>query len=168
MDNADLTEILDYIDPVSCSYQDWCNVGMALKFEGYTASVWDLWSRRDSKRYHAGECYRKWDTFNGSATPVTGGTIIAMAQAAGWRPERESHELDWDSTIGKDDLTIVDPNWVEGKELHEPKRWSPAKQLIQYLEILFEASENVGYVTASWEQDGRYLPSTGCYDRTAG
>lgn len=37
-----------------------------------------------------------------------------------------------------------------------------------YLETLFEAGENVGYVTNSWEKDGRYLPSKGSWSRTAG
>ena len=45
---------------------------------------------------------------------------------------------------------------------------TPVRQLTEYLEILFEASENVGYVTASWEKDGKYLPSKGSWDRTAG
>ncbi|MFR4619582.1 MAG: AAA family ATPase, partial [Oscillospiraceae bacterium] len=39
---------------------------------------------------------------------------------------------------------------------------------ITYLETLFEPDENVGYVTESWEHDGKFLPSKGCYDRTAG
>ena len=171
MDKLDLLEILDHVDPALCTYQEWCNVGMALKFEGYTASAWDLWSRRDSKRYHPGECFQKWNGFNGASNPVTGGTIFALAKAQGWQPEntsKGSYELDWDSTIGKDDLAIVDPNWVEGQELHEPKRWSPAKQLITYLELLFDSSENVGYVTKTWEKDGKFLPSSGSYDRTAG
>ncbi|MFR3006429.1 MAG: PriCT-2 domain-containing protein [Blautia faecis] len=42
-----LTEIIEYIDPGSLSYQDWVNVGMALKLEGYPVSVWDQWSRKD-------------------------------------------------------------------------------------------------------------------------
>ena len=49
--NFDLTAALEYIDPASLDYQDWINVGMALKSEGYSVSVWDSWSRNDS-RYH--------------------------------------------------------------------------------------------------------------------
>ena len=40
-----LTEIIEYIDPGSLSYQDWVNVGMALKLEGYPVSGWDQWSQ---------------------------------------------------------------------------------------------------------------------------
>ena len=39
-----LDEIINYIDPAGCDYQEWCNVGMALKYEGYDVSVWDRWS----------------------------------------------------------------------------------------------------------------------------
>lgn len=63
---TDLIEILNYIDPSRLDYQEWCCVGMALKYEGYSVSEWDSWSRRDSKRYHDKECLKKWDTFTGS------------------------------------------------------------------------------------------------------
>ncbi len=78
------------------------------------------------------------------------------------------HALDWNDEIGDDDYKIVDSSWLEGREFHEPPIWDPVRQLTEYLEILFEASENVGYVTASWEKDGKYLPSKGSWDRTAG
>ena len=68
---TDLLEILSHIDPACLSYQEWVNVGMALKESGYTAQDWEEWSKRDGKRYHAGECGRKWNSFHGSATPVT-------------------------------------------------------------------------------------------------
>ena len=32
MQNTDLKELLDYIDPASLNYQEWVNVGMALKY----------------------------------------------------------------------------------------------------------------------------------------
>ena len=50
-DNINIIEILKHIDPSICSYQEWVNVGMALKEEGYTVDVWDEWSRNDH-RYH--------------------------------------------------------------------------------------------------------------------
>ena len=53
----DLIELLEYIDPASLGYQEWVNVGMALKQEGYTAVDWDQWSQSDS-RYHSGECFK--------------------------------------------------------------------------------------------------------------
>lgn len=167
---TDLLEIIEHINPADLDYQGWINVGMALKHEGYSASDWDAWSRRDFGRYHTGECERKWNSFRGNASPVTGGTLVQMAMEYGWVPEK-GYELDWDDSIKQEsDRVIVDQNWVEGKEIREPKNWNPAEQLIQYLEALFEAGENVGYVTRSWKNEkGKYTPQDkGNYDRTAG
>lgn len=167
----DLKLILEYIDPSDCNYQEWVNVGMALKHEGYTAADWDTWSARDGGRYHAGECFKKWSTFVGAGTPVTGGTIVQMAKDRGWTPALSSdpgYSLDWDSVIQQDDVVIVDKGWVEAREIKEPVSWDPVKELITYLETLFESDENVGYVTRSFERDGKFLPTKGCWDRTAG
>ena len=169
MNDYNLTEILEYIDPSTCSYQEWINVGMALKHEGYTVSDWDMWSMKDVNRYHSGECAKKWATFQGSSAPVTAGTIIQMAKENGYHYENVSAELDWDSEIGsKAELVVVDRNWLERSEIHIHEQWNPTEQIITYLETLFEPDENVGYVTESWEHDGKFLPSKGCYDRTAG
>ncbi len=165
---TDLLEIIKYINPAGLDYQEWVNVGMALKHEGYAASDWDQWSRNDT-RYHQGECEKKWNSFRGSAAPVTAGTIVQMAMDHGWRPSYAWHELDWDDEVSTDGLVVVDKSWVEEKEVQEPKKWDPASQIMQYIETLFEASENVGYVVRSWEKDGRYIPTNkGSYSRTAG
>lgn len=167
---TDLLEILNNIDPSLLDYQEWCCVGMALKFEGYTASDWDSWSQRDSKRYHKNECYRKWDSFTGSG--VTGGTIVQYARNQGWVPpminQESGHELDWDDVIEKDEQVIIDKNWIEGREVREPTNWNPVNELITYLEILFDSTENVGYVTKTWLKDEKHLLTQGCWDRTAG
>lgn len=170
-DKYNIKELLGYIDPATLDYQEWLSVGMALKEAGYTASDWDTWSQRDPGRYHAGECWRKWDSFLGANNPITAGTLVQMARDNGWAPPHEDgYALDWDAVIGgnKDELVIVDRAWIEGKEVTEPKEWDPVQQIVTYLETLFEASENVGYVTESWLKDDRYLPSKGAWDRTAG
>lgn len=167
-----LLELLPYIPPEECDYSEWVAVGMALKEGGYTAADWDDWSRRDYRRYHSGECEKKWNTFTGSATPVTGGTIVQMAKDRGWHGSRDSgegYELDWDSSIGsKNSGVVVDRGWLEGREVQEPVSWNPVRDLTRYLETLFDASENVGYVTQSWEREGKHFPSKGSWDRTAG
>ncbi len=164
---TNLAEILQHIDPSALNYQEWCSVGMALKQEGYDCSVWDNWSRNDS-RYHPGECEKKWAGFHGSASPVTGGTIVQLAKEQGWCPASGGHEIGWSDEIGGDDLTIVDKSWLEAREVQPPRDWNPAQELITYLETLFEASETVGYVTESWQKDDKYLPTKGDYSRTAG
>lgn len=165
-----LTELLDYVDPAMLSYQEWVDVGMALKQEGYTASDWDAWSQQDSGRYHPGETWKKWETFNGTGNPVTGATITQMAKEHGWTPGVNSHELDWNDTIDKDDLRIIDNNWLEGREIEPPKDWDPAKEITTYLSTLFDSTDYVGYVMQSYynEENKRYLPKKGNYDRTAG
>jgi RecA-family ATPase len=167
---VDLIALLEYVDPSMLDYQEWLNVGMALKKEGHTASDWDEWSRRDGGRYHPGECFRKWTTFEGNG--ITGATITQMAKDNGWQPRsvREDHELDWNDEItGNDDYVIIDKNWIEGKEISEPTNWNPVKEITTYLQTLFEASENVGYVVSTWKNDeGKHLPTKGNYDRTAG
>lgn len=169
MENYDLTELLRFINPSELEYQQWVNVGMALKHEGYDASVWDEWSRRDPARYYAGECERKWESFAGSPTPVTAGTIVDLAKKNGWTAERDSFALDWDSEIGRDEGTVVKKGWIEEKEIMPPKNWQPHTELIRYLETLFEAGENVGYVVKAYEKDGKFIPSSkGNFDRTAG
>lgn len=167
--STNLLEALAHIDPAKLNYQEWVAVGMGLKEAGHTAAEWDEWSRRDSARYHAGECFKKWGSFSGSDIPVTGGTIVQMAKDGGWPAGSSGHELDWNDLIGKkDDLVVVNRNWLEGRDVEEPREWKPVAQLVKYLETLFQSTENVGYVTESWNSDGRYVPSKGCWDRTAG
>ncbi|TFJ92182.1 DNA primase [Lentibacillus salicampi] len=161
--------LLEYIDPSFLDYQEWITVGMALKEEGYTASDWEQWSRRDGQRYHPGECFKKWTTFEGNG--ITGATITQMAKDHGWetRSNGEDRELGWDDEITDDDYVIVDKNWVEGQEISEPTTWNPVRELTTYLETLFDSSDNVGYVVETWEnEDGKHLPKKGNWDRTAG
>ena len=176
MENTlDLLEALEHIDPSSLSYQEWINVGMGLKEAGYSASNWENWSRSDSKRYHPGECLRKWDTFTGATTePITGGTVVKMAMDMGWRPtaSQPGHELGWDDEISiRDEQVIVNKAWLESKEIQEPpdSKWHPAHDLIEYLGTLFSPDDYVGYVTETFEaEDGERKPTRGNYDRTAG
>lgn len=167
----DLAECLDAIDPASCSYEEWAHVGMALHAEGYPASVWDDWSRRDPARYRAGECESKWKTFGRSPAEVAGGTIVMMARDAGWRPrgggDDPGHALGWDDGSAACD---PDPAWIEPAEVPEPEgEWHGWRELVRYLEALFEPGEIVGYVTDAWEKDGRWVPkSRGSYTQTAG
>ena len=165
-----LTECLKYIDPASLDYQTWVNVGMALKQEGLPCDVWDDWSRSDS-RYHSGECAKKWESFGGNPNPVTGATIVQLAKERGM-PAAESRALDWDDEISyeaPEEHVVVNRNWVEGREINPPADWNPAREIIRYLEALFEPEDKVGYVMQSYEKDGKFIPANkGAYDRTAG
>ena len=171
MEGYDIIKLLDHIDPARLDYTEWVSVGMALKDSGYTAADWEHWSALDP-RHKNGECYQKWESFRGSTNPVTAGTIVQLAKDQGWTPPEKDRgrALDWDDIISDDcdPLVVIDESWVEGREIIEPDEWDPVKELITYLETLFHESENVGYVTETWEKDGRYVPTKGLYDRTAG
>lgn len=167
----DLLEILEHIDPAKLDYQQWVNVGMALKDEGYSPADWDKWSSRDTARYHAGDCEKKWRSFNGSASPVTGGTIFQYAMEQGFVPSASGRTFEWDDEISAEEEFVVSRS-TEGIKLSEPADFHPGKEIIRYLETLFEAGENVGYVTETWEkkENGtvKYLPTKGSCSRTAG
>lgn len=172
MTKYDLKELLEYIDPSSLSYQEWCNVGMALKHEGYSADDWDSWSSADS-RYKKGECFTKWNSFNEEAgAVVTGGTIFEYAKRGGWHPPvKEKYKdgaIDWDDEIG----SIIDTDSVDSIELQEPSDndWHPSNELIRYLTTLFETDDYVGFVMQSMKNDkGKYIPGNrGIYKMTAG
>jgi RecA-family ATPase len=176
MEKQDLVEALRYIDPSGLSYQDWTNVGMALKHEGIPADVWEQWSAQDSGRYHPGECVKKWDSFREAAVKlVTAGTLVDMAKQGGWvSPYADSEAIGWDTKImctAERHQGIIDRNWLEGQEIHEPRdsEWHPAEQLIKYLETLFQPEEYIGYCMESMEKNDRWMPANaGIYKLTAG
>lgn len=174
MNEINLLSIIKNIDPSKLSYTEWVQVGMALKHEGYSAYDWDLWSSKDTERYKPGECYLKWETFNEQAgTIVTGGTIVQLAREQGFEfPKYDAgYALDWDDEIEQDELVVIDKYWLEDREIDEPSEdnWHPVQELIKYLQVLFESTENVGYVTSTYKNDdGKYLPQKGNFDRTAG
>jgi RecA-family ATPase len=176
MEKQDLVDTLRYIDPSGLSYQDWTNVGMALKHEGIPADVWEQWSSQDTGRYHPGECMKKWESFRESAIKlVTAGTLVEMAKQGGWEsPYADSEAIGWDTKImctAERHHGIIDKNWIEGQEVREPREseWHPAQQLVRYLETLFQPGEYIGYCVESMEKNGRWMPAnSGIYRLTAG
>ncbi len=159
--NTNILSALKFLDVASMTRAEWIAVGMALKTEGYPCSIWDDWSRND-RRYHPGECEKKWNSFHGSGNPVKGGSIVQMAKERGWTPfGGENGCMGWDDTIEYDG----DPAFTGFSQ--EP--WDQAQDLIAYLETLFLPDEKVGYVTNDvWQDaDGRWVPSKGVFDRTA-
>lgn len=173
MKQYNLLELLDYINPSELSYQEWTNVGMALKHEGYEASDWDSWSAQDSERYKRGECFTKWNSFNETAGDiVTGGTIFDYAKRGGFVPPKKidpnESVLDWGDEIGN----IIDKDSIDSIELNEPSdsNWNPANELIRYLTTLFDTDEYVGFVVSSIENEkGKFIPGNrGNFRMTAG
>lgn len=161
----DLKELLTYIPASSCSYQEWVNVGMALKHEGESCDMWDSWSRADH-RYHDGECARKWSSFTESGTEVvTGGTIYQMAVQNGYKPIDRDKTFDWDDVIGFDgeseqsDLIVKDLAWLDNSEIEQPIEWNPLDQFRTYIQTLFKPEDTINWVVASFQDsDKKYKP----------
>ncbi len=169
-DHAHLLDALAAIDPATCDYSTWCEVGMALHESGFDWTDWDEWSRRDHARYHENECERKWRGFGNGADKVTSGTIIRLAEARGWRqPTAGGGEaLDWDGmgvVTGGPDAASAETVPVMDADVGD---WDPCRMLSDYLGALFDDDDLVGYVCECWERDGELKPKQGCWDRTAG
>lgn len=156
-----LLSALSALDVRDLNYQEWMNVGMALQHEGCTCDVWDNWSRNDD-RYHPGECARKWNTFHGSGTPITGATIVQLAKERGWKPFEGTGVMDWNDVISYDGRNAAVPAPAEAVK--------PTEEFARYLRALFREDEFVGYVTGDVRQseDGEWEPLRGVYSRTAG
>lgn len=154
--NEQLISALNAIPVSALTYQEWINIGFALKKEGMPCEVWDNWSRPDS-RYHEGECRHKWETFQGSSNPITGATIFQIAQKYGYKGFSGDGILDWN-------------DFIEFDGIQEDSAYSPTEDFRTYLKTLFKEDEYVGYVTQSiLKEDGKYCPANaGCFDRTAG
>ena len=190
MSGYDLMEALDAIDPSGLHYDDWLAVVQALHHEGYDEATARAWTSRDVRHDHEQRLEKlsyKWSTFGRNVgSPVTGGTIVKLAQERGWRGtwsdehDKPHRALSWDSVIGgnvEDDPVLVDaasvgeydadvhPMYPEGHEVEE---------LQSFLSALFEPSERIGYVCDYEEEqraDGtvKYKPgSRGVYTRTMG
>lgn len=177
-------EMLEYIDPSSLNYQEWVNVGMALKAEGCPLEWWDDWSSKDAPRYHFGECYAKWNTFESSG--VTGGTLQYMAESNGYVSDSEYHNVriigdrynpdgtfNWNAKVTFEEEPIIDKSWISREDFREPSSWDPAEEVITYLSTLFKRDEYVGYVMTSKEvgedEKKKWIPSNaGVYTQKAG
>lgn len=173
MDNL-LLSALNALDVRDLSYAEWMNVGMALHHEGCDCAVWDEFSRNDS-RYHAGECARKWNTFHGSTTPVTGASIVQMAKNRGWKPYDGNGIMEWNDVISFDgtsgnSLPSASVNSGTSDFPVPLDNMTPTEQLAKYLSTLFGPEEYVGYVTGNVRQneEGEWEPLRGIYNRTAG
>ena len=157
-----MDRILSALKSLPCAELDhdgWLRVGMALKTEGYDVSVWDEWSALDSTRYHPGECARRWLSFRGSDSPVTGATIVRLAQDRGWAPFSGAEGvMDWNDELEYD-----------GEGEARAPAGKGTEELILYLQTLFQPEDHVGYVTNdAWQtEDGKWVPSRGVYYRTA-
>jgi len=164
-------DMLAHIPAGSCTYQEWVDVGMALHHEGLPCSLWDEWSR-DDRRYHAGECERKWRTFGNGSTIVTLGTVHKMAVDNGWNPAAGQKTYGWDDVITFGQEPVDTGGWHKedtASQLPPPpaETYNAVKDITDYLSALFEPEEKVCYVTTAYQdEDGKWKPYGGVHSRT--
>lgn len=82
--------MLRYIPCAELDYEEWLNLGMALKNNGNSCADWENWSRTD-ERFKAGECEAKWKGF--TRTGLTIAAIHELAQKYGY--SEHDFQCDW-------------------------------------------------------------------------
>ena len=142
-----ILDALNALDPARLTYQEWIDVGMALKTEGLPLTVWDDWSSRDMARYTADGCYKKWQTFNGSGT--TAGTVFYLAETySGYAPHEKIYTFD-------DFIPAEVEGYEETIANNAPKKDKPYQMAVKYLETLFKPDDVVAYVHSALYDDKR-------------
>ena len=170
MDISEARELLRHIPCGSLSYQEWTNIGAALRKEGLPCSLWDEWSATDTARYHSGECEKKWRTFgNYSGREVTMGTVYHMAESFGWTPAQSMKTYGWDDLITTDEARST--GWHHDDTVQNmpavQEDYSAIRDITDYLSGLFEPEDRVCIVTtASQDEDGKWRPYGGSASRT--
>ena len=177
-DHADLLDALQAIPVESCGYQEWVDVGMALKQAGFDASDWKAWSATDTRTdergrpyYNARLCDSKWAGFdNERADRVTSGTIIHMAERRGWiQPSTRTYgwgdavAVSDDSGAGIYSAKLIDTRDVGTESFDRGEPTDPVREFKRYLQALFSHDEHVCVVTRT--QDGK-PKGRGRYDLT--
>lgn len=157
-------------------------MGMALHAKGHPLEWWESWSATDTKRYRAGECAKKWATFDpGKAGGVGFGTVVELARRYGYDPQASNQNVfGWDDTgYVADDWggrrgggraesesaapttaasslprfeTMPDPNELKPLEL------DPAEMLRRQVAAMFRPGQHINIVREFWEKDGRRIP----------
>lgn len=74
------------------------------------------------------------------------------------------------ATVDDADYRVVDEAWLEVEHIDQPaaEAWDPCGELKEYLSLIFQPDDFVGYCIQPFERDGRWLPDRGVYSQKAG
>lgn len=174
-DEREVIEALEFINPADCSYQEWLNVGMAIKDAGLTCELWDRWSKRDPGRYDGG-CWKKWESLK--STGITVNTLFKMAIDGGYHTggyfggpdDRQGREiLDGETLDVSDYYKVIDRDMMDSKAVPVPEKWNQLEDIRNYISVIFSPDDHVSYCTECYQdKDGKYHPKGRNFDRTAG
>jgi putative DNA primase/helicase len=84
LQTKELFRALEYLP--ADSYEDWIQIGMALKQANYDREMWDDWSKKSDKYVGFEEISRKWASFRREDIKL--GTIFYLAQKYGFKFRR--------------------------------------------------------------------------------
>lgn len=188
MTNLEIIEhCLDQLSPSSLEYDQWLQIGAAIKYEGGTVQLWDQWSSADP-RYRNNDCSRRWNGLNKGMSPVTVATVIKLCKDAGGQVPRMEYSSSPDDNAPipmegsvffapkRKDEQIIRKEWLEIEALPEDDgSRTGSQELIEYLRALFQRDEYVGYVATAFLSEPNkegvqtWLPGgKGIYETTAG
>ena len=170
---TEVREALAYIDPAQTTYEEWLNVGMAIKADGLPCSLWDEWSRRDPMRYD-GKCWAKWESLQSSGITIK--TLFKMAIDRGYSSgsgggNLGNREIGESEIISAADLyKVIDEHDVSISLIPQcPVKWDQIADIRKYLSAIYDTDDHVSYCTKSYQtEDGKWHPQERNYDRTAG
>lgn len=73
------------------------------------------------------------------------------------------------SVVDDAEYKVVDEAWLEVEHIEQPEaKWNPCAELSEYLSLLFQPDDYVGYCVQPFERDGKWLPDRGVYTQKAG
>ena len=186
-----ISECLGQIDPAALQYDEWLQIGSAIKHEGGDVSIWDQWSRSD-RRYRPNDCSARWDGLDKGQAAVTVATVVKICKDHGGTPPKpipddsEMYaEIPMDRPIyyynpiidtpKKEPEKIIRKEWLEIEPLPPPTGKTGPQELAEYIRTLFGNDEYIGYVATAFQSepdaDGKrkWLPGgKGMFTTTAG
>ena len=132
--------MLDALDP-SMSYEPWIQIGMGIHDGGFPYEVWNSWSSKGTN-YTPNCCAPHWRSFKTNGG-VSMGTLVQMAQLAGWKPAMPEKEVI--------DTSSVEPLVKKAKEMlkevKSPKQKPPVIAGINALEVPGLIGDTVRWIT---------------------
>jgi hypothetical protein len=116
--HADLADMISHVEP-DADHETWVRCGMALHHAsaGTAFAVWDDWSNRGTKYPGRDALTKRWHSFGKSVNPVTLGTLIHYAEAAGWKAPvtfETAEEFSIPATVTNLDISHIDTSRPPG------------------------------------------------------
>ena len=188
-----ITECLAQINPAALGYDEWLQIGAAIKHEGGDCTLWDQWSQSDP-RYRSTDCTGRWDGLDRGQAAVTVATVVKICKDHGGTPPksgtftRDESELNapipFDAPIyyynpsseaRKEPEKIIRKEWLEIEPLPKDTGKTGVQELSEYIRALFGNDDYVGYVATAFESEPdkegirKWLPGgKGVFSTTAG